>query len=662
MSYPVADVFLSYSSNDRTRAMNIAVALERSGLSVWSDGELHAGSEFAIEIEGELASARAIVVIWSSASVASEWVRDEATQGRDTNRLVPVLIEPILPPIGFRQRQALDLSAWNNEVSDPAFVKLLASVRRVIQWTQGSRGPSSNARTLATFTEPLLAVLPFEDLSGDEASHLLSDGVSEEILHALSRARGFRVVSRSSAFQFRDTRKSEAADLLNATHILDGTVRKIQHSLRVTAQLSEVSTGATLWQARYECDGSEILALQDSITTEVATALEYLLADRPMVGRIDPIAYEHYLRGRQLSRIQTPEANLQAIHHLEAATRVTPGHARGWSALAATRAARLSFVDVAKHAEIAEAVAAEAARALAIDRNVGEAYAAQAITQPDIGCWDEKLALLDAGLSADPNDVLLLSRRALFLVSTGFINAAVLDHGVAFRIDPLSPQAHLGQGIALWLAGRLREADVLFTRARATWPEHWWLWFYHYWALLSSDRLDEAEHRLTANRPVGIDQPWVDLQLMIVRALSDMRGDAASRWIDWTRTAKQEILDRFALQIGPVLARLGQYDAAFAALDTIFRPPWRPQVWGPAPFRVRPGAVTAALFSPASRDLRTDPRFAALCARLGLVDYWRKRQLWPDCVVDVAAHYDFQAECAMSLGAAGQPVTISSTL
>jgi adenylate cyclase len=649
----VAEIFLSYSSKDRHRAMNIAGALERSGLSVWSDGELHGGAEFAIEIEGELASALCIVVIWSSASVASEWVRDEATQGRDTNRLVPVLIEPILPPIGFRQRQALDLSAWNNEATDPAFVKLLGAVRRVIQWTQGRREVSSNTPGMAAFTEPLLAVLPFEDKSGDEAVNLLSDGVSEEILHALSRARGFRVVSRSSAFQFRDARKSDAADLLGATHILDGTVRKIHNSLRVTAQLSEVSTGATLWQARYECEDSEILALQDNITTEVATALEYLLADRPAVGRVDPIAYEHYLRGRQFSRMQTPEANLQAIYHLEAATRSTPGHARGWSALAATRADRLSFVEVGKHAEIAEAVAAEATRALAIDRNVGEAYAAQAIVQPDIGHWLEKQALLDAGLAADPNDVLLLSRRALFLVSTGFIKAAVLDHGLAFRIDPLSPQAHLGQGIALWLAGRLHDADVLFTRARTTWPEHWWLWFYHYWVLLHSDRLDQAEHRLTAKRPSGIDPAWVDQQLLVVRALSDAQGDAAARWIDWTRTAKQEILDRFALQIGPVLARLGQYDAAFAALDTIFRPPWRPQLWGPAPFRVRPGAVTAALFSPASRDLRTDPRFAALCRRLGLVDFWHKSQLWPDCVADVAAHYDFQAECVVSRDSVG---------
>ena len=645
----MADIFLSYSSNDRLRAMNIALALERSGLSVWSDRKLHGGAEFAMEIEGELANALSIVVIWSSASATSEWVRDEAAQGRDTNRLVPVLIEPILPPIGFRQRQALDLSAWDNQVTDPAFVKLLASVRRVIQWTQGSRGPSEAERSLAVFTEPLLAVLPFDALSGDEAVHLLSDGISEEILHALSRARGFRVVSRSSAFQFRNARKHEAAELLNATHILDGTVRKIHTSLRVTAQLSEVSTGATLWQARYECDGSEILALQDNITSEVATALEYFLADRPAVGRVDPIAYEHYLRGRQLSRIQTPEAGLQAIHHLEAATRANPGHARGWAALAAARADRLSFVEVATYPEIAEAVVADATRALAIDRNVGEAYAAQAITQPDIGHWHEKQALLDAGISADPNDVLLLSRRALFLVSTGFIKSAVLDHALAFRIDPLSPQAHLGQGTALWLAGRLCEADTLFTRARATWPDHWWLWFYHYWVLLNSDRLDEAEHKLTASRPAAIDQAWINLQLMIVRALSDVRGDAAARWIEWTNASTQEILDRFALQIGPVLARLGQYDEAFAALDRTFRPPWRPQVWGPGPFRVRPGAVTAALFSPASRELRTDPRFAALCFRLGLVDYWHKRQLWPDCAVDVSAHYDFRSECEAAL-------------
>jgi adenylate cyclase len=634
--------------------MNVAEAFENSGLSVWSDREIHGGSEFATEIEGELTSAFSVVVIWSSASVISEWVRDEAAQGRDTNRLVPVLIEPVLPPIGFRQRQALDLTGWNDQVSDPAFVRLLASVRRVIEWTQGNRSSSGSAGTSAMFVEPLLAVLPFDDSSSDESVRLLADGIAEEILHTLSRARGFRVVSRSSAFQFRGERKAEAADRLNATHILDGTMRKVRQSLRVAAQLSEVTSGATLWQGRYECDGSEILALQDNITKEVATALEYLLADKPVVGRVDLRAYEHYLRGRQLSRIQTPEANLEAISHFDAATRATPEHARGWSALAATRAERLSYIDMDRHAEIAEAVALEATRALAIDPNVGEAYAAQVLTQPDIGQWHEKRRLLDAGLGADPNDMLLLSRRATFLVSTGFLKAAILDYGVAFRIDPISPQAHLGHALALWLGGRLGEADVQFARARATWPEHWWLWFYHYWALLSSERLDGAEHTLTSNLPGQVDPAWVNQQLVIVRALRDTHGEAAEIFIEWTKNAKQEVLDRFALQIGPVFARLGKYDAAFASLDRIFRPPWRPQVWGPAPFRVRPGAVTAALFSPASRELRKDPRFAVLCGRLGLVEYWQDRQVWPDCTVEVAAHYDFRDECAASIAAAGR--------
>ena len=240
------------------------------------------------------------------------------------------------------------------------------------------------------------------------------------------------------------------------------------------------------------------------------------------------------------------------------------------------------FVEVATYPEIGEAVVADATRALAIDRNVGEAYAAQAITQPDIGHWHEKHALLDAGISADPNDVLLLSRRALFLVSTGFIKTAVLDHALAFRIDPLSPQAHLGQGTALWLVGRLGEADALFTRARTTWPDHWWLWFYHYWVLLNSDRLDEAERKLTAepsrsNRP-GLDQPATD---DYVRALSDVRGDAAAQ-VD--RIDQRLEARRFSIgsrcKLAPWLARLGQYDEAFAALDRTFRPPWRPQSLG----------------------------------------------------------------------------------
>jgi adenylate cyclase len=649
---PMADVFISYASENRATAVDLARAIESAGFSVWWDRRIEAGAIFTAEVERELLGAKAIIVAWSNAAIVSEWVRDEAAHGRDTNRLLPILIEGVLPPLGFRQRQAIDLTGWDGSDASPALARLIDSLRALLLRVNSSSDDArmAGATSLPLF-EPLLAILPFDEQGGDESVKLLADGVAEEISLALARIRGLRVVSRISAFQFRGPRKTGAGNALNATHILDGTVKKIGNVMRVTTQLANVMTGAMIWTARYECEAFEILALQDRITNEVATALQYFLADRPPTFRVDPATYEKYLRGRQLARLQTEEANAQAIAYLGAAARAAPEHARSWAALAAAHADRLSFVDVDEHPEIAATVQDMAARALAVDPNIGQAYAARLSTIPDIGRWQEKQEILDAGLTSDPNDVFMLSRGALFRVSVGYLRAAILDYAIALRIDPLAPQAHLGYGISLWLGGRAREADAFLRKACEIWPEHVQLWFYRYWILLNSDFVDDAEHHLAAPRPGAIDDAFVQQQIRVVRAARDARGPGATEWINWMKSADPGLVARLAMQSGPLLARLGRFDDAFAVLESALRPPWRSQIWGPAPFRVRPGAITATLFSPASRDLRRDPRFAQLTVQIGLAAFWRDRQLWPDCAAEVAQHYDFKAQCERALAA-----------
>jgi adenylate cyclase len=581
------------------------------------------------------------VVLWSAASVTSEWVLDEAAHARDRNRLVPVAVAHVTPPIGFRQRHVLDLSAWSGDPGHAGFVEMIASVRRLLAWAESSAPDVDGPRR----TPPQLAVLPFEAPANDEDTSLLADGLAEEILLALGRARGIRLVGRTSSFQMRGARKAEASSALNATHLLDGTVRRVGTALQVVAQLTDAATGSMLWSNRYSYDQSNVLALQDTITSEIATTLQFMLADRPASRRLDAGAYDFYIRGRRLSRLHNAEACNQAVHCLEAATRGTPQYARAWAALAAARAETLSFVELDAQAPIVFAVRESAARALSMDNTLGEAYAAQVLCLPDIGAWRQKQELLDAGLQADPNDALLLARRALFRVSVGFIRGAVLDHALAFEIDPLSPQAHLGKGIALWLQDRVGESDALFRRARASWPEHILLWFYHYWVLLNSERVEEAERHLESRRPATVDDRWTQIQLSITRALrgAPLAVDHLLKEIGRPGTV---VVSRYGLQIGPVLARVGYFDKAFAVLDSCLGPPWRSHVWGPAPFRVRPGAATAALFSPASRELRSDRRFATLCGRLGLGSFWTECNTWPDCAAEVRGTYAFDSQCS----------------
>jgi hypothetical protein len=127
----MASVFLSYDHEDSHRAAPLAAAIEAKGHSVWWDRRLHGGAEYNSAIESAVETADAVVVLWSANSVRSAWVRDEAGEGRDRGRLVPVLIEAVKPPMGFRQYQTIDLAGWNGGKRIPGLPDLLHAIEKV---------------------------------------------------------------------------------------------------------------------------------------------------------------------------------------------------------------------------------------------------------------------------------------------------------------------------------------------------------------------------------------------------------------------------------------------------------------------------------------------------------------------------------------------------
>lgn len=124
----MVSVFLSYDREDVAKARSIALALEKAGHKVWWDRHIKCGAQYSKEIETALKAAEAVVVLWSAQSVDSAWVRDEAAAGRDSGRLVPVLIDNTDPPLGFRQYQSIDLSGWKGRGKTAGFASLLDAV------------------------------------------------------------------------------------------------------------------------------------------------------------------------------------------------------------------------------------------------------------------------------------------------------------------------------------------------------------------------------------------------------------------------------------------------------------------------------------------------------------------------------------------------------
>ena len=144
----MADIFLSYATEDREKAVQVASQFESIGFSVWWDRKIPAGMTWRQVIETSLNQMGCMVVLWSEHSIASSWVSEEAEEGRNRARLVPVLIDPVMPPLGFRGIQAADLIDWNGSPDEPGFRHLVAGVEALV----GRRSGVGRAADSATST------------------------------------------------------------------------------------------------------------------------------------------------------------------------------------------------------------------------------------------------------------------------------------------------------------------------------------------------------------------------------------------------------------------------------------------------------------------------------------------------------------------------------
>ncbi len=361
----MASIFLSYAREDAKKASALAKCLERAGHTVWWDRHIHGGSEFSGAIEAALRQSDVVLVLWTDASMRSAWVRDEAAEGRDSGRLVPVLAEDCTPPLGFRQHQTISIDGWSGRGNPPTFQQILASIAarldREEHLAPTPRKPAAKnvlnrlaplglavlvAVLLAvgawwmlkgsreTSETPILAVLPFSDLSPKRDKAYFSEGVAEAILTVLAKERGIRVIGRSTAEQLHkagpDSDRMRRA--LGVTHVLEGSARSAGDQLRMSVRLINASDGQQMWAEEYQRRIDNIFAVQDEIGRAVAQRLKGSFAgaaDAQQLTNAD--AYALYLaarakmRDRKLSNLK--EAHALAERVLAADPKYAPGHA-----------------------------------------------------------------------------------------------------------------------------------------------------------------------------------------------------------------------------------------------------------------------------------------------------------------------------------------------
>jgi TolB-like protein/tetratricopeptide (TPR) repeat protein len=621
--------------------------MQSAGLDVWWDTLIEGGAEFAKTIEAAINTCDAVVVAWSQASVASDWVLDEAARGRELHKLVPVSLDGTEPPMGFRRYHSIDLTGWQGEagaaeidaivrgvaalpgrvspshVISPgapvakrqtvsrrqlllgAGVAAAAGVAGLVAWRKGL-----HLRFLSTSGNSV-AVLPFENVGGNPQQDYFAEGLAEEVRATLARNVGLLVMAQASSAKFRDSQDDATtiAEQLGVAYLLDGSVRRSGDVVRVTADLIDGASGFSRWSQTFERRINDIFAVQSEIASTVAGALASRVASdagaggKPadMVaagGTVNLAAFDAYLRGRALYDLAADEASeAAALAQFDAAIAADPAYA----AAHAARARSLTTIanqygEVTRRAGLYDAAIASAERAIAIAPDLADAHSTLGFTLFQ-GRLDARAARepFERSVLSGSGEATVLARYAQYSARTGRDNEAVAAMQRALRLDPLNPLIYRAAGSVEYAARRyaasippLRKAldmNPKMGRAHASIGD----------ALLMQGKAVEARREYAA-------EPALDFSLAGLAIVGHRLGDAAAARAAFDRL-RTELGDKALYQQAQVLAQMGEPASGITALEQARA--------------VGDGGLIYARNDPMLDPLRSDPRFARLLQGMG---------------------------------------------
>ena len=298
---------------------------------------------------------------------------------------------------------------------------------------------------LADADKPSIAVLPFNNMSGDPEQEYFSDGISEDIITDLSKVSGLFVVGRNTSFGYKgmSPQLQKVASDLGVKFLLEGSVRKAGQRVRVNAQLIDGSNGGHLWADRYDRDLTDIFAIQDEITQSIVEQLKIRLlpTEKKAITQAPTAnveAYNYYLKGRQFSHNFTKSFLFLAREMFAKAVEVDPKYARAYAGMASCDSRLKTWHKVP--IEPAD-ILSLAAKALELDPNLAEAYAAQGEALNASGRKEEAESAFERALAIDPNHFEGHLFYARFCVTQGNLEQAAVHYERALEIQPDDSQA-----------------------------------------------------------------------------------------------------------------------------------------------------------------------------------------------------------------------------
>ena len=470
-----------------------------------------------------------------------------------------------------------------------------------------SKRAASPTASAPVASVPSIAVLPLVNESGDASQQYFSDGISEDLITALSQFPGLKVIGRTSAFAFRDSKEDSRSIgvKLGVAHLLEGSVQHAGETVRVSTELIDTADGSTQWSERYDRAYKDLFALQDEITHAVAAALRTKLlpgeheaakSERPPGGSLE--AYNAFLQGQFYYSRATEAGDRKAIEFFTQATELDPRYALAWSLLSRIWAQLGNqFLEGAPAHEAFAKARAAADRALSLSPDLANAHVGRGylLQSADLD-WRGAEAEFRRATELAPNDGDAKFYLGNQLAAFGEVEQAIELTRAALATDPLRDNWHYWLAIYLSGLNRLDEADLAVRRAIGLQPG---AASYHEQLAVIETQRGNAQAALAAAQQEP-DKNWQEIALAFARQIGGDRSaaDAALK----TLIDKQAVAAPY--QIAQVYALRNDAKETFAWLD---------RAWSN-----RDAGIIYLLNDPFILRYKDDPRFTAFCRKVGL--------------------------------------------
>jgi TolB-like protein/Flp pilus assembly protein TadD len=479
-----ADVFISYSREDKDRVLDLAAKLRDAGVSLWIDqGGIDGATLWGEEIVKALENAKVLLLVVTESAVRSHNVAKEVVLASERKgHILPVHLEPTQIPSSLRYPLAgIQHIEYFQGDADANLRTILRSLERVgvrIAPPRDARAsasgedqrPMPSVASVSQGAEHLieqgaLAVLPFDNISPDQETDYFSDGLTEELIARLSLVSEIELVSRWASMQFKGRKQDIRAigTELGARYIIGGSVRRFQESVRITVQLVDVATNRQLWGNTYKGKLDDIFDIQEQVAQQIVEALRLKLSFSEKVSltkrqTVNAQAYDLYLRGQDYLYRLTKRSVEYAIQLFEKAIELDPRYAAAYAGCSSAYGQMYQwFSREERYRDKAQELSF---KALMYDSNLPEAYAAMGLSYFIWGKFEEASASSRKAIELDPDDFIAYWTLGRIHFSNGELEESLDLFRRVIDIKPGFYAAYADLAQTCMGLGRTAEADV----------------------------------------------------------------------------------------------------------------------------------------------------------------------------------------------------------